>query len=502
MLKTTQNSILSVLFQSAISLILLVLTGIIVGILMIPKEVPKNSGNRTIVDTVEAVPIERHHGGIDFKIDGEVIPFRQLDIVPEITGRIVYKSDHCRLGHSVQTGETLLRIDPTDYALEVEQLTEALEQAKVNLTENTVQIENTEKELELATQQLELRKRDWERNQVLAQRNAISAAELDTAQSSLLSAEETIQKLNNQLRIYETQKSKLAVAIRKEEIALKTAKLNLERTEVKAPINGVVTSDSFEVNSFVQRGTSVAKILDTSQLEIQCSLYMKQIQWIWRQAGTENGGYVFPPTPVTILYEIDGEHWAWEGTLKTLDGGSLNAITRMVPCRVKVDDPQAVRSVHDYRNRNENGKTENDRVENDRVENDRVENAKTEKDRVEKSRVESSRIENKNSTQNAPPTLFSGMYVSIIVHSKPAVLLYRIPEKALLPGNTIWTATNSKLHRHKIRVATTIPDGVLFYADSEELSPNDLVVVSPLAAPVEGGNVHVINTGTKNVVLK
>jgi multidrug efflux pump subunit AcrA (membrane-fusion protein) len=331
----------------------------------------------------------------------------------------------------------------------------------------------------------------------LVQRNAISAAELDTAQSSLLSAEETIQKLNNQLRIYETQKSKLIVAFRKEEIALKTAKLNLERTEVKAPINGVVTSDSFEVNSFVQRGTSVAKILDTSQLEIQCSLYMKQIQWIWRQAGTENGGYVFPPTPATILYEIDGEQWAWEGTLKTLDGGSLNAITRMIPCRVKVDDPQAVRSIHDHKNRNENSKMENDRIENGKTENDRVENSKTENDRVEKNRAE-----NKNSTQNAPPTLFSGMYVSIIVHSKPAVSLYRIPEKALLPGNTIWTATNGKLHRHKIRVATTVPDGVLFYADSEELSPNDLVVVSPLAAPVEGGNVHVINTETKNVALK
>ena len=128
----------------------------------------------------------------------------------------------------------------------------------------------------------------------------------------------------------------------------------------------------------------------------------------------------------------------------------------MVPCRVKVDDPHSVRSV---------GISE-------------------------------------NSTKNPPPTLFSGMYVSIIVHSKPAVSLYRIPEKALLPGNTIWTATNGKLHRHTIRVATTVAGNVLFYADSEKLSPTDLVVVSPLAAPVEGGNVQVINTGTKNVALK
>jgi hypothetical protein len=396
-----------------------------------------------MIDTVEVVPVEQHHGSIDFKVDGEVIPFRQLDIVTEIAGRVISKSDNCRLGHSVEPGEILLRIDPADYELEVAQLTESVEQAKVNMAENAVQTENTKKELELAAKQLELCKRDWERNQILAQRNAITAAELDTAQSSLLSAEETIQKLDNQLRLYETQKEKLAVALRKEEIAIKTAQLNLDRTEIKAPLGGVVTSDSFEVNSFVQRGTSVAKILDTSQLEIQCSLHMKQIQWIWRQSETENGGYIFPPTPVTILYEMDGEQWAWEGSLKTLDGGGLNAVTRMVPCRVKVDDPRSVRALG-------------------------------------------------NSTQKAPPTLLFGMYVSIIIHSKPAVPLYRIPEKALLPGNKIWTATNGQLQRHTIRVVTTTAEGVLFYTDSEELSSTDLVVVSPLAIPVEGENVHII----------
>jgi multidrug efflux pump subunit AcrA (membrane-fusion protein) len=455
-MKVTKNLIRLILFQSAISLFLLVLTGLVIMVLMMPKVVPKTTANRMEVDTVEAVPIEEHHGGIDFKVDGEVIPFRQLDVVPEITGRVIYKSENCRLGHSVRSGEILLRVDPTDYQLELEQLTETVQQANIAIAENKVQIDNTKKELELATKQLELRQRDWERNQSLAQRNAISVAELDTVQSSLLTAEETIQKLQNQLSIYEIQKSKLAVTCRKEEIALKTAQLNLERTEVKAPLGGIVTSDSFEVNSFIQRGVGVAKILDISQLEIQCSLYMKQIQWIWRQAGTENNGYVFPPTPVTILYEIDGEQWSWAGTLKTLDGGSLNAVTRMIPCRVKVDDPHLVRSVHVHG----------------------------------------------NSAKNAPPTLFSGMYVSIIVHSQPAVLLYRIPEKALLPGNIIWTATNGQLQRHAIHVATTVSDNVLFYADSDKLSSTDLVVVSPIAAPVEGRNVQVINAGTKNVAQK
>ncbi|MDR0871653.1 MAG: HlyD family efflux transporter periplasmic adaptor subunit [Planctomycetaceae bacterium] len=458
----TKNKILSVLLRPVISLVLLLLTGFIVGILMVPKTVSKNTESRSLVNTVEVVPLERHLDGIDFKIDGEVIPYRQLDIVPEIQGRVVYKSENCRLGRSVQAGEVLLRIDPTDYELESEQLTEAVKQAEVNIQENKVQLENTQKELELAKKQLELKQRDFKRNQSLAESNAVSASELDTAQSSLLTTEETVQKLENQIRIYETQTSKLDVALRKDNIALKTAKLNLERTEVKSPLGGVVTSDSFEVNTFIQRGASVAKILDVSQLEIQCSLYMKQIQWIWLSTESSPNlkipdGYVFKPTPVTILYELEGTTWAWDGTLKTLDGGGMNAVTRMAPCRVKVDNPQAVRL---YKSNSQNVPA-----------------------------------------VKSPPTLFFGMFVSIIVHSKPEVSLYKIPERALLPGNKIWTATGGKLHQHSIRVATTTSDGVLFYAESEHLLPTDLVVVSPLATPIEGGNVNIIHSVTKSVAV-
>lgn len=90
------------------------------------------------------------------------------------------------------------------------------------------------------------------------------------------------------------------------------------------------------------------------------------------------------------------------------------------------------------------------------------------------------------------------MYVSVTVHAKPDIPLYRIPEKALLPGNKIWTATGGKLHQHSVRVATTTPEGVLFYADSEDLKPIDLVVVSPLATPVEGGRVDIARTSIEN----
>ena len=433
----------SAIIRSVVSLALIAITGLLIAWMAISDEVPQVP-TAVAITTVEVVPIQRHETGIDFAVDGEVIPFRRIDLIAEVQGRVVYKSARCRLGQYVEQDELLLRIDPIDHQLALDQAETAVQQAKVNIAENEIQRANAESELTLARERLELINRDYARHQQLLERNTITQGGLDGARSNVLSTQESVQRLENQLRVLNTQLERLNVALRRDELALETAKLNLARTEIRAPISGIITADSFEVNSFIQRGANVARILDTSQLEIQCSLHMRQIQWIWRQSN-ESTGYVFPPTPVTILYEMDGERWAWEGNLKTLDGGMMNPMTRMVPCRVRVEHPQA-------------GK----------------------------------RLQGNSLGTDTPPTLFAGMFVTVIIHSTPDIPLLRIPERALLPGNRIWTVNDGKLRQHSIRIATTTPEGVLFYADSDLIQPFDLVVVSPLASPTEGSPVQTV----------
>ena len=442
------NPLRAVVLRSIVSLVLLALTAGLVYWMMIPVEIPYTPVAAAMT-TVEVVPIQRHDTGIDFAVDGEVIPFRRIDLIAEVQGRVVYKSERCRLGQYVERDELLVRIDSVDYQLAVDQAETAVSQAKLNIDENEVQKANVEKELMLARERLELSRRDYERNQPLVERRAISQAELENIQSSFLATQEVIQRLENQLRVLDTQTERLNVLHRREELALETAKLNLTRTEVKAPIAGVITADTFEVNSFIQKGANIARILDPAQLEIQCSLLMRQIQWIWRQS-EEGTGYIFAPTPVTIIYETDGERWAWEGTLKTLDGGIMDPVTRMVPCRVRVDNPQSGRWLQDFS------------------------------------------LGTSLSSVTGQPMLFAGMHVKITVHSKPAIPLYRIPERALLPGNRIWTVVDGKLRQHSIQVAATTPEGVLFYAEAGAIRPNDFVVVSPLASPAEGSPVQTV----------
>lgn len=457
------RKILTVAARSTLSLAMLVLTFLAVTGIMQPKKIHQKADVSVPLMTVEVVPLEQHHAGLDFKVDGEVVPFRSISLVPEVQGRVVFKSELCRAGHSVKEGEVLLRIDPIDYRLEVDRLTESVKQAQSNIEENQVQLENTRKELLIAKEQLAIREQELKRYENSSLPGVYSGSELDSVRSSLLTTRDTVQKLENQILVYETQTARLESVHRREKVDLAQAELDLKRTEVRSPLTGVVMTDDFEVNSYVQKGTSVATLLDTSILEIHCNLYMKQVQWLWRSKGrpAEDSGtdrsalaYTFPPTPVTVRYELEGDLWEWNGTLQTLGGGGMDAQTRMVPCRVTVDQPRAVR-------------------------------LGTKKESF--------------SISVPPPTLLSGMYVSIVVHANPDIPLYRIPEKALQPGNRIWTATDGTLRQHHIRVATTTPDRhVLFYAESEKLTPADLVVVSPLADSPEGTSVKITRPVSQN----
>ncbi len=451
------------LLQTIISATLITLTTVVTMVMMKQENIPKNLDLHQGLTTVEVTPIQEHHQGIDFEVDGEVVPYRKVQIVAEVAGRIQHKSENARLGRSVKKGEVLLEIDPADYELDVRQKKEALAQSTVNITENNIQITNTKNDLVIAKEQYTIRERETERYTKTSMPGVYSSAELDTVRLSLLTAKDSVQKLENQLRVYETQTDSLASAQRKAEADLALAELNLKRTKVTSPISGVVTTDSFELNSYIQKGGVLSEILDTSRLEIQCSLYMKQIKWIWLSERTQNdnlkenqekietglNGYIFSPTPVTIVYELDGEKWQWDGTLSTLDGAGINAATRMVPCRVVVANPQAVRN------------------------------------------MEEKALNNRSIPM---PTLFSGMYVNVIVHAKPKMAVYQIPEKALLPGGRIWTATNGQLHQYSLHVASTSSEGVLFYTDHAKPDESDLVVISPLAAPKEGEQVHLMDT--------
>ncbi len=203
-----------------------------------------------------------------------------------------------------------------------------------------------------------------------------------------------------------------------------------------------------EEDSYVQKGTSLAKLEDTSAVEVKCNLRMEDLYWLWSQAqgvkldaNTPTRDYQIPPAPVTVSYELGGGRYTWQGVLSRFDGIGVDERTRTVPCRVLVANP---RDVH-------------------------IEGA---------SQGAASPV--------GPPALVRGMFVTVRVHAHPKMALLEVPQRAVQPGNTVWQVEDGRLSIRRIRVADSAEDFVLVYGDQSGLRSGMKLVSSPLAVVTDG----------------
>ncbi|MAT68174.1 MAG: hypothetical protein CMJ58_01485 [Planctomycetaceae bacterium] len=444
------------------------------------------------VPEVQAAIVSSSNRGIDFEVDGVVIPFKRIEVPVEVEGVVAKRSENCRIGRYVQQGEVLVEIASVDYELEIRRLEELLEQAESNLTELALDIESREQKIALADETLKLKRLDLARAEKLLAKRASSQSNVEASQVDVLQARTSLQTESDQLTIAKATRQRLESARDLASVQLQRARVDQQRCTVRSPIAGVITQEPVEQGVFLQRGATVATVQDVSTMEIRCSLNMRQMNWLWsggstshmpesaastgasRTADHTEGAYHIPPTPVTVKLEIDGAQYSWEGSLEYFDGAEVDRLTRLVACRVYVRDPQ--------------GQSQS---------------------RATLAPGASPRI-----------SLMTGMFVRLEVHATPRVKLLELPEAALYPGNNVWsvvpvadtgattapttteptvftsTATTpgspeyktGELRHLPVRVAHTEGDKVLVYAGGG-LREGDRVVVSPLAAPVDGSMV-------------
>jgi multidrug efflux pump subunit AcrA (membrane-fusion protein) len=370
------------------------------------------------VDTLPVRPLEAVGGRLNLKVDGEVVPFREVQIATEVSGQIVYKDEVCQVGSFVSEGRLLFRIDPADYQNEVDRLTKSKEQEYQAIREMEQELVNTKRLVDVATLELELQDKEVARLKSLPKGFA-SQSELDQAQRARLQSMNNKVTLENQIDLMRQRRTRLEAAEQLAETQLQMARKNLERTEIRSPISGVIFREDAELNSFVQRGEVIITIEDTSKAEIVTSLRSDQLYWVLDQQRGANASdaadsdssvplgvsgeardYSLPKTEATIHYAVagrDNEVYEWKGVLERYDGIGFDKSSRTVPVRVMVDQPRRMTL------NSETGESQR--------------------------------------AINGPSALVRGMFVSVILHVQPRKPLVVLPAVALKPGtdgNRLW----------------------------------------------------------------
>lgn len=333
-----RNSLAGQIFSFAVSL-LIVAAGVFgFRALVYKPEAEASAKTPPAVPLVYTAAIRPHEGSLDIAVDGLVTPFREIEVAAEVAGKVVFKDEACNGGRFVTRGMRLIKIDPRDYELAVQRLENQLEQADANIEELQVEIGNSAELIKLAEDQVELEQKEVNRLAGLIQERVVTDSTLDRAKQVELTARNSLVLLKNQLQLLKTRQRGVASARDLVVTDLEQAKLDLERTEISAAVDGVVIDDMVERDSYVQKGEPLFKLEDTSAVEVKCRLKMEELNWVWRQSGQEfNGlgadstGYQIPQIPVTVRYQLSdrkGVHYEWQGVLARFDGIGLDEATR------------------------------------------------------------------------------------------------------------------------------------------------------------------------------
>ena len=161
---------------------------------------------------------------------GTLNPVTSVQVGTQVSGQI--KELFVDFNSQVKKGELIARIDPETLQYRVRQAEADLEAGRSSLNRARVSLANTQ--------------RDLDRTKELVARNFTSPAELDRAQSTF------------DLGAAEVRTAQAVVQQREAQLA--TAKVDLGRTEIRAPVDGVVIKRSVDV------GQTVAASLQAPEL--------------------------------------------------------------------------------------------------------------------------------------------------------------------------------------------------------------------------------------------
>jgi len=228
---------------------------------------------------------------------GTVAPRTESELVPEVAGPVTWISPSLVSGGFFAKGEPLLRIDPLDYEV-------ALEQARAELA-------RAKSEFAAAT-------KERDRQLDLAEREVASDAKLDAAVNRFGVAE---------------------AARRSARARLERAERDLARTEIVGPYDGRVRSENVDVGQFINRGAPVATLYAVDFAEVRLPVPDDDLAFL-DLALVRRSGKSARKVPVILRAHFAGADHEWQGEVVRTEG-EIDPRTRVVNVVASVADPYA-----------------------------------------------------------------------------------------------------------------------------------------------------------------
>lgn len=279
-------------------------------------------------------------------ISSTVSADNEIQVIPKVSGTV--KKINFELGDEVKAGDILFEIDQSDVLIQVDSaragvqtaeaaVNSAIANKNMNSGSNMdIQISQMESSLETAKLNYKDLKDNLERTKILYDSGAVSKKELETIQLNVDVAKQNVQSLEEKLsitknellndtkRVSQSAVSQAEASKKQAEASLKNAEKQLSNTNVKAEIDGIISSSSVTEGMMISAGNPTMSIVDINKVKLDFQVSDSYINKL--QVGAK--AYI----------EIDSlDNKVFEGVVSNI-APSANKETLLYPVEIYIDN--------------------------------------------------------------------------------------------------------------------------------------------------------------------
>ncbi|MEC7490235.1 MAG: HlyD family secretion protein [Pseudomonadota bacterium] len=282
--------------------------------------------------STENAYVKAHHLAISADIDGRAVRV------------LVNEND------SVQKGDLLFELDPEQHRIDLAKAEAELGGIRNTLDALRAEFRTAKAELREAQQEVQYYKRVYDRQRKLVQRGVASRASFDKAERNLTQTRQFTRTINQKIQqVLAKLGGRATIPAEKhpmymEALAKKQqAALNLRRTQVTAPADGIVGKVTLQVGEYVQEGRSVIPIVKGGETWVEANLKETQLTHVRRGQIATLVVDAYPEKEWTAkVISISPSTGAELSVLPPQNAsGNWVKVVQRVPVRLELDSPRS-----------------------------------------------------------------------------------------------------------------------------------------------------------------
>lgn len=330
--KRRRVSIFAIFFRLVLAIAILGGAGFFAFQMVSSRPEPPERQARERTFTVRTVEVTAQTAQPHLTYFGEIVAAGALDVRAQVAGEIVEIHPDLAVGNTIAKGDLIARIDDFTYRGALTEAKASLAEAELAATEARERLQLEQDNLSFAREQLELSKTDLERAKTLLQSGALTQKNVDDRELLVSQRAQALKQREANIAIQQAQLDRQLASIDRFEWQVERAERNLANTEIRAPFDAVVNTDSIALGKIVNANEVLVGLYRQDQLDVRFTMSDRQYGQIFAD------GLV--GRPIEVIWEVEPQNLTATGAISRA-GAQIDAAKGGVEVYARLDDAQA-----------------------------------------------------------------------------------------------------------------------------------------------------------------